>query len=205
MSVTLLLALAIIGFVFGFGIRYSFDPMRKRLGVVVSAVIQHYLDEKHFRVNELLNKEPDLGMTKEELISALEELVDRGVLQAKKGGYYVLLDPLVFLTERDYERAIRITKDDNILYGGYQHPFLSNMEFFMIYGIFVFAVVISALTVFDIGPVRGWLESRLPPVIDWKIFLLFLLVMMLQIRPRSFSILINCAPTHLSSRRTKRK
>jgi len=177
MSSLLLLALAIIGFAFGFGIRYTFDPMRKGLGNIIGAVTQHYLDERHFRVNELLNAAPELDLTPQELEKALDSLVERGVLQAKKGGYYVLLDPLVFLTDRDYNRAVRITKNDNIIYGGYQHPFLNRMEFFMIYGIFVIAVVISALTAFNIGPMRGWLESRLPSVINWKIFLLFLLVM----------------------------
>ena len=70
MSVVLLLALAIIGFAFGFGIRYSFDPMRKRLGMLVMAITTHYLDERHFRVKEFLNK-ANLDMTPDELEDAL--------------------------------------------------------------------------------------------------------------------------------------
>jgi len=175
--IPLLLALAVIGFAFGFGLRYSFDPVRTRLAGVITAITTHYLDERHFRVNELLKNSPELNMSEEELESALDELVDRGVLLTKKGGFYVLLDPLLFLTERDIDRATRLTKNDDLLYGGYQHPFLTHMEFFTIYGIFIIALIISALTIFDISPLRSSFVARLPTSINWQIFLLFLLVM----------------------------
>lgn len=177
MSFALLLALAVIGFAFGFGLRYSFDPIRTHLTDVVTAITTHYLDERHFRVNELLKNSPELNMSLEELESALDELVDRGILLTKKGGFYVLLDPLLFLTERDIDRASRITKNDDLLYGGYQHPFLTHMEFFTVYGIFIIALIISSLTIFDIGPLRSSFMARLPTSINWQIFLLFLLVM----------------------------
>ncbi|MCR8433742.1 MAG: hypothetical protein NDP24_05900, partial [Crenarchaeota archaeon] len=93
--------------------RKTKDPVAAK---VISILTEQFLDEKMFtieRVSELS------GLPREVVERVIVDLEKTGaVMRTGKG--YSLVDPLVFLTPRDYSRALRLTKSDNIIYGGYQ-------------------------------------------------------------------------------------
>lgn len=172
-----LLGLAIGGFILG-GIlsvrRYKTDPLK---GKVIAAIGEYFLDEKSFTVKNVATY-----LDEDESVVAryLEQLADAGMISRVRGKKYRAIDPLVFLTERDLSRARRITKNDNILYGAYQNPYLTHYWMLLIYLIVFVVVGILALVYADVSPVAGGMRDfieGLPGGIDVNVFLLFMLMM----------------------------
>ena len=111
----------VIGFViawFGFS---KPDELRDKL---MRHLIDNYLDERYFTVKKIAT---ELKWTEDTVKKYLKELETKKIVAfIPERKVYALMDPLVFLTSRDYSRALRITKDDNILYGAYQAPYRTN-------------------------------------------------------------------------------
>ncbi len=106
------------------------DPI---LAKVIEHLTNYYLDEKFFSLKKISE---ELGLPQQVVEKALVRLEKAGVvLRTSKG--YSLVDPLVFLTPKDYERALRLTKGDNIIYGAYQlfytsHPLVAIIMWLLI-------------------------------------------------------------------------
>lgn len=129
------------------------DPI---LAKVIEHLTNYYLDEKFFSIKKISE---ELGLPQEVVEKAIIRLEKAGVvLRTSKG--YSLVDPLVFLTPRDYERALRLTKGDNIIYGAYQlfytsHPLIMVIMWLSI--LIPFALFVCVLL--GIDPVINLLES----------------------------------------------
>ncbi len=166
--------LALVGFILGFLITIR---QRKVPGVsdVINAIVMKYLDERGFRLADLI-KETDLP---EPVVKrAVKELEVNDIVFRKTSGWFQLNDPLIFLSEKDMIRASRLTKDDNLVYGGYQHPFFSHVELLTVYGIFIGAVIF-ALVCFFVDSAKIWLKDALAVTsdLDLGIFLLFIIML----------------------------
>ncbi|HDJ26437.1 MAG TPA: hypothetical protein ENF34_03890 [Candidatus Bathyarchaeota archaeon] len=131
----------------GFGICFALGWRARRrdpaVEKVVDAIVENYLDERKFSVGRLVK---DTGLDRDRVRRALRRLERAGVVTHVGDGNYRLKDPLVFLTEPDYARAVRITKDDNILYGAYQNPYLPRLYLLCVYGLFLADLVFAVLT-----------------------------------------------------------
>jgi len=141
---------------------------------VIDAIVSNFLDERKFHVNRIVEI---TGLSRNRVESILRRLEARGIVR-KRGNMYQLVDPLVFLTPIDMERARRITKDDNILYGAYQNPYLPRLYFLAMYLIFAVDVIFVILVFFNIFPsLTDWVIKILPEGVGVNTFLLFLLGM----------------------------
>ncbi|MHA1695945.1 MAG: hypothetical protein ACTSWG_05955 [Candidatus Helarchaeota archaeon] len=149
----LLLIVPIIAFIIGFLIIW-FKQNVKGINEVVDVIVTSFLDERGFKLADLQKK---VDLPEPAIMNSLNQLTKSGVL-IRRGAWYRLNDPLVFLSEKDMIRASRLTKDDNLLYAAYQNPFLSHIEFFLIYGFFVGAAIF-AMVVFFVPESKGWLIS----------------------------------------------
>ncbi|HDI01406.1 MAG TPA: hypothetical protein ENF78_03155 [Candidatus Bathyarchaeota archaeon] len=181
MDLTVLLVAAIVaGFAICFAIGWRSRRRDPALEKVVDAIVENYLDERKFNINKLVK---DTGLDEGSIRRALRRLERAGVITHTGGGNYRLKDPLVFLTEPDYARAIRITKDDNILYGAYQNPYLPRLYLLCVYGLFLADLVFSILAYlsYTIGwptPLLSqWVIGILPSDKLFIPFLLFLIGM----------------------------
>ena len=177
-----LIACMIAGFAIAAAVGWRIRRGDAVLATVVDAIVRNYLDEKRFNAEDLRRL---TGLSDAAISSALTRLERSGLITHTGGGSYRLKDPLVFLTERDYDKAMRITANDNILYGAYQNPYLSKAYLLLVYGIFlldlVFVVMAYVGYLLD-GPfavVAGWVMRLLPPGREdlFLPFLLFLLGM----------------------------
>ena len=163
MEVLIALISVLAGFAACFAVGWKLkgrDPLLER---VLDIIVSNYLDERRFRVEDLEKH----GVSRDTVLKALRKLERSGVLMREDGETYRIRDPLVFLTDRDYERAIRVTKDDNILYGAYQNPYLPRLYLLLIYGVFVADLVFVLLAY--LGHVAGWPTTV---VSDWTVRLL---------------------------------
>jgi len=142
-----LLASIAVGFALAFTLGWKLKGRSETLDRVVDAIVENYLDERRFNVNDLKQR---TGLDDAELRKALGRLERAGLITRVEKGSYRLRDPLVFLTERDYDRAMRLTKDDNLLYGAYQNPYLPRLYLFLVYGLFL------ADLVFVVGAYLGY-------------------------------------------------
>ncbi len=172
--------LAIIGFVIGFLITLK---QRKVPGIsdVIDTIVMKYLDERGFRLKDLTNETalPDPVVKR-----AIKELERNDIIFRKKSGWFQLNDPLIFLSEKDMIRSSRLTKDDNLVYGGYQHPFFSHVELIAVYGIFIGAIIFSAICYF-VPSAHTWLAEAIGPGapatdLELGIFLLFIMMLALM-------------------------
>lgn len=173
METILFIAVVAATFVVLMLLYFKLTGSKKKVEEVLAAIVENFLDEKQFttaKLAEIVNKSED------ELKPILEELKAARVLSGGAHGRYYLVDPLVFLSPKDIERARRITKDDNILYGAYQSPYLANYMLLLIYLVFVAILVFVGLAYFDIFGLGTWLSSVLPPGALYP-FLLFLVGM----------------------------
>ena len=159
MSLEYLIAIVVIAFITFTLIGWKVSRVDKGLAQVIDAIVDHFVDERRFTAKKIAEV---TGKNVKEVEKQLNKLVAKGIL-VRMRGWYQLKDPLVFLTERDYNRAIRLTRDDNILYGAYQHPYFLHIYFLGIYGVFILDVAFVILTYLDFLPnVRQWLVSILP-------------------------------------------
>jgi len=141
---------------------------------VIDAIVSHYLDERRFHVDRIVEI---TGLPKNRVERILKKLEARGVVRGR-GKMYQLVDPLVFLTSTDLERARRITKDDNILYGAYQNPYLPRLYFLAMYLIFAADIIFVLLVFFNVLPsLTNWVQNILPEGVSVNAFLLFLIGM----------------------------
>ncbi len=168
--------IALIGFVIGFLITFRQQKV-PGIGDVIDTITTKYLDERGFRLADLKN---ETGLPDPVIQRVVKALENEDIIYRKKTGWFQLNDPLIFLSEKDMIRASRLTKDDNLLYGGYQNPFFSHVELLVVYGIFIGAVVFAAICFF-IDSAKQWLWTALYgllPVNDLElgIFLLFLIM-----------------------------
>ncbi len=137
--------LAMIGFFIGVTISKHLDPMDPLSREVLDTICTKFLDERSFKpANVAKLMDIDTHSAEEKM----DNLARNNIIRKAKRGWYRMDNPLVFLTERDVMRAERITKNDNLLYGGYQEPFLSHLEFFAIYGVIILTLIFDALVVF---------------------------------------------------------
>ncbi|GEM_PF-2428063 len=180
---TLALIVAILaGFAAFFVMGWRLKSRNPALERVVDTIVGHFLDERRFSLRDL---ERETGLAREDLRAALARLERAGLVSRERGDTYRLKDPLVFLTERDYDRAMRITKDDNILYGAYQNPYMPRLYLLCVYGLFLADLVFVLLAY--LSHTVGW---PTPTISEWVIralpdgredlfmpFLLFLLAM----------------------------
>ncbi len=139
----------------------SVDPAVKK---VIDAIVANFLDERRFSVSDI---ERTTGLDRDAVRRALKKLERAGTVAKQDGGWYRIRDPLVFLTERDYERAVRITKDDNILYGAYQNPYLPRLYLLLVYLVVAIDIVFVVLTY--VSYMTGWPS---PALADWAIKIL---------------------------------
>ncbi|RLG72259.1 MAG: hypothetical protein DRO23_10705 [Thermoprotei archaeon] len=141
---------------------------------VIDAIVSHYLDERRFHINKIAEI---TGLSSNKVERILKKLETRGIVRGK-GKMYQLVDPLVFLTPIDLERARRITKDDNILYGAYQNPYLPRLYFLTMYLIFAAVIVFVVLVFFNVFPgLTSWVQNILPEGVSVNAFLLFMIGM----------------------------
>lgn len=164
-------AVAIVGALIGGGLFYVFkrktDPILAR---ILEYLTDYYLDEKFFSVKKLSD---ELQMPQDVVEKALVKLEKAGIIMKTSRGYS-LVDPLVFLTPRDYERALRLTKEDNLLYGAYQmyyiaHPILTLIQVIII----LIPLVIIFFTIFNLFGFKDLLAGFLAGKADPLMFSLF--------------------------------
>jgi len=156
-------ASVIAGFIAFFLLGWKLKGRDPVLEKVLEIIVSNFLDERKFNISDI----EKAGLPRDAVKTALDKLERSGVLMKMGGGRYRIRDPLVFLTDRDYERAIRITKDDNILYGAYQNPYLPRLYLLLIYGIFVADLVFVLLAY--LSHTIGW---PTPAISDWVIRIL---------------------------------
>lgn len=164
---------AFVGFIISW---FMFSRPDEVFNKVLKHLTENYLDERYFTIEQL---EEDLQMPKEVLLKYLRKLQTNGLVvfvpEKKK---YALVDPLVFLTERDYIRALRVTKDDNIIYGAYQAPYRIDIFYigiqFITVAIPAAIFVLHALGIIDVS---GYFPFLLKLGISTEVFLLFLTAM----------------------------
>jgi len=120
------------------------DPI---LVAVLEYLTDYYLDEKFFSIKKL-----------SEGLQLPEDVVEKAIIRLEKSGIvvktskgYALSDPLVFLTPRDFEKALRLTKGDNIIYGAYQMPYVTNIKYVIVQlAILISSIIFAALVFFDV-------------------------------------------------------
>lgn len=163
----------IIMFAIFAAIGYRISDVKKDYKQVIDVIVEHFIDERNFTAANLMKH---LDMKKEKIRAILNKLVQDKILIKGSGGRYKLHDPLVFLTEKDYNRAIRLTRDDDILYGAYQNPYFLHIYLLGIYLLFIADLLFVAITYFDLVPgIRASIVAFLPDGDTLlPVFLLFL-------------------------------
>ena len=145
----------------------------KKYSKVLDVIVEHFIDERSFKIGKLKQY---IDMPEDKIKKVLNQLIKEGLLQKGSGGWYKLKDPLVFLTDKDYNRAIRITRDDDLLYGAYQNPYFLHVYFLGIYGLFIIDVLFVIIVYLDLIPgIRESITAILPSGNTiLPVFLLFL-------------------------------
>lgn len=170
--------LALVGFVIGYVISIRTESV-KGVVEVIDTITKTYLDETGFRFKKIVEA---TGLPEPTVKRAMKHLEKNDVIYRKsKAGWFALNDPLVFLSEKDIIRSSRLTKDDNLVYGGYQNPFFSHVELISIYGIFVGSLIFAAIGWF-LEPAKIWLKdviggNLVVTDIELGIFLMFVMLL----------------------------
>lgn len=128
--------------VFGI-IGWFFTKENKTAIKILEYMIENHLDEWEVSKKEIIN---GINAPQAEVERELETFRKRGVMYKGQHGW-ALRDPLVFLTKQGYSRARRLTKNDNILYGGYQVPYKTNVSYLVSETVLgILGVIILVLT-----------------------------------------------------------
>jgi len=151
------------GFIVCFLLGWKLKGRDVHLEKVIDVIVSNFLDERRFSIGDI----EKAGVPRDVAERALGKLERAGILIKEAKGQYRIKDPLVFLTDQDYQRALRITKDDNILYGAYQNPYLPRLYLLLIYGIFIADLVFVLLTY--ISHTAGW---PTPALSEWVLSIL---------------------------------
>ncbi len=156
-------------------LRKKRDPI---MAEVLEYLTRYYLDERFFSIDKVSE---GLQIPKEVVEKAIIKLEKAGIVMKTKRGH-MLVDPLVFLTPRDYERALRLTKGDNILYGAYQMPYATDIKYVLIQLVLlVGSLAFFLLVVSDIGGIKDSVEKFIGSKLDPVVFALFVVAMALVV------------------------
>lgn len=128
------------------------DPIKEE---ILGYIVGKFLDERYFSVKKISEA---LQLDRTIVEDKLRELEQAGVVMKTRKGWQ-LVDPLVFLTKRDYERALRLTRGDNILYGAYQLYKLTMLEGFLLFILILIFSAIVPILVLIYPPVGNFLAS----------------------------------------------
>ena len=168
--------LALIGFVVGFLITLTRQKIQG-IGAVIDTISTSFLDERRFQFKDIVK---GTQLPEPVVKRAMKELEKGDIIyRTSKTGWFALNDPLIFLSDKDMIRASRLTKDDNLVYGAYQHPFFSHVELVAVYGIFIGALIF-ALVCGLWGGAIDWLRDDVlgvPSNLDVYIFLMFIVLL----------------------------
>jgi len=168
-----LLVSIIAGFLLSY---YRINRPDELFEVILKHLIEKYIDVRYFTAKKIAE---ELDMTEDTVKKYLAKMeIYRIVSYLPDKNAYVLIDPLVFLTPKDYARALRITKDDKIIYGAYQAPYRINPLYILIQLLLIFVptilLVLQIFNIIDIRPYFGFLNIL---GIDIIAFLLFLIAL----------------------------
>ncbi len=168
------LELSIVTILGGVVAGLAYYAMKRRRDPLLVTVLEHltryYLDEKFFSIDKMSE---ELQLPKEVVEKAIVRLEKSGIVMRTSKGYS-LVDPLIFLTPRDYERALRLTKGDNIIYGAYQMPFITSLKYVIVQILLILGSVIFAVLVkFDMFGVGSRVGELLGGKISPMAFSLF--------------------------------
>lgn len=147
----------VLGGIIAGTIYYVTKRRRDRILVeVLEYLTDYHLDEKFFSIKKV-----------SEGLQLPEDVVERAIVRLEKSGIvvktsrgYALADPLVFLTPRDFERALRLTKGDNIIYGAYQMPYLTSIKYVIVQlAILIASLIFAALVFFNVLDLKAKVEG----------------------------------------------
>ena len=162
-------------FTLGIVLYYVFTLRQKPINEeILNVIIESFLT-RSFRKGDLANL---VNLADEELIISLNELANRGIIRKRKGRYQIMI-PLFFLDDRQYQKAMRFTANDEILYGAPQQPFLSHFHLFAFYGLIPLTALISIFTLLGFIPDISNFISASFWFIDIRVFFIFLILMSL--------------------------
>jgi len=168
----ILVLIAVAAFLVGFfGYLLATRGRRSFPEEILDAIIDNFLT-RSFTAGELAKV---LGMPREEVERALKRLA-RGGLLSKSRNRYRLIVPLFFLSHRQYQKALRLTANDEILYGGAQQPFLSNLALLLIYALIPASLIFSIIVLLGVFPQLNLALADLFGYLDVRVFLLFTVV-----------------------------
>ena len=171
-----IILVAVVGFAVGFTLAWLFIIKPDEITLkVLDHLVSRYLDERVFSIDKIAK---ELGMDKRVVEKAIKKLERAGIVaHLPKRGYF-LQDPLVFLSPKDYERALRLTKDDNILYGAYQAPYKVSLTYIIAQlSVVILAVIFSAFAYFNVFGVGDIIRGFLPTNASLELFLLFIIAL----------------------------
>jgi len=167
----LIYIVTIIGGAIAGGLYYLLKKRRDPVLVnILEYLTRYHLDERAFSIDKIAE---GTQLPKEVVERAIVRLERAGIVVKTKRGYE-LVDPLVFLTPRDYERALRLTKGDNIIYGAYQMPYITDIKYVIFQIILLLGAFVFVLATLFIPQVGAFVVAKTnvdPPVV----FALFIL------------------------------
>lgn len=166
-----LAASMIIGFIISY---YRINRPDELFEAILKHLIEKYIDTRFFTAKKIAE---ELDMTEDTVRRYLAKMeIYRIVSYIPDKNVYVLVDPLVFLTPKDYARALRITKDDKIIYGAYQAPYRINPLYILIQLLLILIpsilLVLQIFGIINVKPYFGFLDIL---EVDVVVFLLFLI------------------------------
>ncbi|MHA1861768.1 MAG: hypothetical protein ACTSVM_05695 [Candidatus Ranarchaeia archaeon] len=133
-----------IGFVGYYLVASRRHPINEK---ILDEIIEHFLT-RSFTAGDLINV---AGLAPQEVKDALPNLVSRGILKKRNSRYQTIV-PLFFLDDRQYQKAMRLTANDEILYGATQQPFLSHFHLLAFYGVIPLSMTLGFLGVMGLSP-----------------------------------------------------
>lgn len=155
---------------------YKINRPDELFEAILRHLIEKYIDARYFTARKIAE---ELDMTEDTVKKYLAKMeVYRIVSYLPDKNAYVLIDPLVFLTPKDYARALRITKDDKIIYGAYQAPYRINPIYIVIQlAIIIIPTVLLVLQIFQFADFRPYFGFLTWLGIDIVAFFLFLIAL----------------------------
>ena len=149
------LLIIIVTFLAGLGLYLFITRNESQINEGIFDLILERFLTRSFRKGDITSIS---GASSEEILPTLNLLVKQGILKYKKGRYRMIV-PLFFLDEQHYQKALRLTANDELMYGATQQPFLSHYKLIAFYGIIPIAFIFSTLLI----------SSGLPNIISYAI------------------------------------
>jgi len=159
---------------------YVFKKRRDPVLVnVLEYLTRYHLDERVFSIDKVAE---GTQLPKEVVERAIVRLEKAGIVVKTKRGYE-LVDPLVFLTPRDYEKALRLTKGDNIIYGAYQMPYVTDIKYIALQIVLLIGAFIFVLATLFVPVVSDFVRTKTgvePPVV-FSLFVFAIAVILIDV------------------------